>query len=130
MGNKRHTFDVTTVGSLNRGNKVDIEQEVYYLNERTRTAEALGQGAMCTCVKDDEETSMTMENIFLLPQRVMEMLLCPASVGSAPILPEYLIAEPGLLSDFLRPYRKQVNIWVSCFSFLPPQLLQLFLFLT
>lgn len=110
MGNKRHTFDVTTLGFLNRGNKVDIGQEVYYLSECTHTAEALGQVAVCTCVKDDEETSMSMENIFLLPQRVMEMLLCPASVGSAPILPEYLTAEPEFLSDFLRPLEKQVNI--------------------
>lgn len=110
MGNKRHTFDVTTLGSLNRGNKVDIGQEVYYLSECTHRAEALGQVAVCICVKDDEETSMSMENIFLLPQRVMEMLLCPASVGSAPILPEYLTAEPEFLSDFLRPLEKQVNI--------------------
>lgn len=35
MGNKRHTFDVTPFGSLNSGNKVGIEQEVYYLSECT-----------------------------------------------------------------------------------------------
>lgn len=68
MGNKRHTFDVTPLGSLNRGNKVDIEQEAYYLSECTRIAEALGQVSVCTCVKDDEETSMPLENIFPLPQ--------------------------------------------------------------
>lgn len=42
-------------------------------------AEALGPVAVCTCVKDDEETSMALENIFLLPQRVMEVLLCTAT---------------------------------------------------
>lgn len=77
MGNKRHTFDVTPLGSLNRGKKVDIEQEIYYLSECAHTAEALGQTAVCTCVKDDEETSMSLENIFHC-LRVMEMLLCSA----------------------------------------------------
>lgn len=79
MGNKRHTFDVTPLGSLNRVNKVDIEQEVYYLSECTCTTEVLGQVAVCTCVKDDEETRMSLENIFPMPQRVVEMLLHPAT---------------------------------------------------
>lgn len=56
--------------------------------------------------------------------------LLPPSVGSAPILPEDFRVEPELPSDFLRPLGKQENIWVSCFSFLPPQLLQPVLFCT
>lgn len=126
MGNKRHTFYVTPLGSLNRGNEVDIEQEVYYLSECTRTEKALGQVAVCTCVKDDEETSMSLENLFPLPQSCGNVT---PSVGSTPILP-FLISKPELLSDFLRPLGKQVNICILCFSFLPPQLLQPFLFLT